>query len=75
MEITVELTEEQCAAVLKLLNGCSPIKLSDEYDYSGWTPAQKARYEAASIILGEWQFQSRKTETELMDMIESLEEV
>lgn len=75
MAIEIELTEEQCAAVLKLLNGCSPISMPAGYDYSGWTPAQKARYEAASIILGEWRFQSRKTEEELMDMIESLEEV
>ena len=73
MEITVELTEEQCAAVLKLLNACSPLKVNDSIQFQ--SPAARARYEAASVILGEWQFQTQKSETELMDMIESLEEV
>lgn len=73
--VEFELTEKQCAAVLKLLNGCSPLIMSDKYDYSGWTPAQKARYEAASIMFGEWQYQTQKTEAELMDTIASIEEV
>ena len=73
MEITIKLTEEQCAAVLKLLNACGPLKVNGNVQFQ--SPAARARYEATSVILGEWQVQSRKTETELMDMIESLEEV
>lgn len=73
MAITVELTEEQCAAVLKLLNACGPLKVHGNVQFQ--SPAARTRYEAASVILGEWQFQSRKTETELMDMIDSLSEV
>jgi hypothetical protein len=73
MEIKVELTEEQCAAVLKLLNACSPLRASSRVQFQ--SPASRARYEAASAILGEWQFQSQKPEAELMNVIESLEEV
>lgn len=73
MEITVKLTEEQCVAVLKLLNACSPLKVNNGIQFQ--SPAAQARYRAAVAILEEWQFQSQKTEAELMDMIESLEEV
>lgn len=73
MEITIELTEEQCAAVLKLLNACSPLKVSGRAQFQ--SPAAQARYEAAVVILEEWQFQSQKPEAELMNEIDSLSEV
>lgn len=73
MEITVELTEEQCAAVLKLLNACSPLKVNGDAHFQ--SPAARARYEAAVVILEEWQFQSQKPEEVLMNEIAALSEV
>lgn len=73
MEITVKLTEEQCAAVLKLLNACSPLKISNGIQFQ--SPAAQARYRAAVTILEEWQFQSQKTEEVIMNEIASLSEV
>lgn len=73
MEITIKLTEKQCASVLKLLNACSPLASNGRVQFQ--SPAAQARYEAASIILWEWHHQSQKPEEELMDEITSLSEV
>lgn len=73
MEIKITLTEEQCAAVLKLLNACGPLMVNGNVQFQ--SPAAQTRFEVASIILGDWTRQSQKPEAELMDMIESLEEV
>ena len=72
MEITVKLTEEQCATVLKLLNACGPLNTTATVFQS---PAARARYEAATIMLWEWHHQSQKSEEELMNEIASLSEV
>ena len=71
--MNIELTEEQCAAVLKLLNACSPLRASGRVQFQ--SPAARARYEAATIMLWEWHHQSQKSEEELMNEIASLSEV
>lgn len=71
--MNIELTEEQCAAVLKLLNACSPLRVSERVQFQ--SPAARARYEAATIMLWEWHHQSQKSEEELMNEIASLSEV
>jgi hypothetical protein len=73
MKITVKLTEGQCAAVLKLLNACGPLKVNGDVQFQ--SPAARARYEAATVILWEWHHQSQRSEEELMNEITSLSEV
>ena len=66
----VELTEEQCYALLKLLNACGPLNTTATVFQS---PAARARYGASQAILSE--LKKRYPIDYIMDKIASLSEV
>lgn len=69
--MNVELTEEQCYVLLKLLNACGP--LVSEKAITFQSPAAKARYGAGQAILSE--LKKLYPVDYIMDKIESVEEV
>ena len=71
MEITVELTEEQCYALLKLLDACGPLRASEIIQFQ--STAARARYGAGQAILSE--LKKLYPIDYIMDKIASLSEV